>query len=142
MLTAMLIGQVEEICRGRVGDGNLFMPLGRQACPRPVRPAPSCHSCECRNPSRSEQSFSYAVQMTIKLYKIVPLYLWCMRPDHWRRCPTHAIFFPLKLHIQIVEMGSDTIFSTLRGAGVSSRYCQRPLDWNKAIGPAQSNTTQ
>ena len=38
MLTAMPSGLVEEICRGRVGDGNLFTSQCRQACPRPVIP--------------------------------------------------------------------------------------------------------
>ena len=40
MLTAMRSGLVEEICRGRVGGGNLFTPLGRQACPCSVIPTP------------------------------------------------------------------------------------------------------
>jgi len=34
----MLSGLVEEICRGRVGRGNLFTSPGRQACSRPVIP--------------------------------------------------------------------------------------------------------
>jgi hypothetical protein len=40
MLTAMLSGLVEEICRGRAGGGNLFTLLrARQACPCSVIPA-------------------------------------------------------------------------------------------------------
>ena len=39
MLTAMLGWEIEEICRGIVGGGNLFTLQCRQARPRSVIPA-------------------------------------------------------------------------------------------------------
>ena len=56
MLTAMLSGLVEEICRGRVGAWK-FVHAG--ACPSGL--PLFCHFCEGRNPSPSEQSFVDAV---------------------------------------------------------------------------------